>query len=384
MSESSNQFRRFAVRLFEQSGALVELIEPEGLEAMLPASLQTQLQAPEFLRLGFGPDLPPNAERASLESDWLDKCGRLLGEQGRQLRFVAGVELPPLGYAERALERGVELQNAVFRLQNVERAWTRYLILIFRYTAVSDEKREGLVKLGFNLLNGGAIDYFAGQLLSATLDSEVAEAAVKPALANLPEDWRPEKLNKVVERALPPRVRAQLGQFLTGMQRRLDRDLDRVHDYFSGLRTESFRKLKRGKTDSAREQLRLDAAEREYQSKVVDLKQKYDLKLNIELSQTLEFICPVQRVTIVIKRRKGERKLSLDWNPLARALDPPPCEWSFAAEGPRVVCDDALHLVVPAGHAPCAQCGKEYCRACSPKRCPKCGQEEEGNAKHAK
>ena len=125
---------------------------------------------------------------------------------------------------------------------------------------------------------------------------------------------------------------------------------------------------------AARERLRLEATAREYQAKVADLRQKYDLRVTVELSQTLELLSPVQRIELLVKRRKGERRVALDWNPLARRLDPPPCEWSYAADTARVVCDDALHLVSPAGHAPCAHCGKSYCRACRPLRCPKCGQ----------
>jgi hypothetical protein len=181
-------------------------------------------------------------------------------------------------------------------------------------------------------------------------------------------------LKTAVARALPPRVRAHLGQFLNGMQRRLERDLERIYDYYADLRAESLRKLQKQNVDAARERLRLEAAEREYQAKVADLRQKYDLRVTIELSQRLELICPVQRFTVLIKRRKGERRLTLDWNPLARQLEPPPCEWSYAADAVRVVCDDALHLVAPAGHSDCPHCGKDYCRACHPQRCPKCGR----------
>jgi hypothetical protein len=376
MTESSNRFRTFAEHLLEHEGALVERIEPEGLEAMLPENLQQGLHAPEFLRLGFAAELPSGAQRASLESDWLEKFGELMGERGRRLKFAAGVELPPGGYAERAVERGVEFRNAVYRLSNVEAAWTRYLILLFRYTAISDEKREGVIKLGFNLANGSAIDHFVDELLAAALDPEMTEAVTKPAASQLPEDWPAARLKRAVARALPVRVRSHLGQFVDGMQRRLDRDLARVHEYFTGLRDESRRKLQKQKGDAARERLRLEAAAREYQAKVADLKQKYDLRVKVELVQTLEFICPVQRATLVIKRRKGERKLPLDWNPIVRRLEPLPCEWNFVAEGARVVCDDALHIVSPEGHTPCAQCGKEYCRVCSSRRCPKCGREE--------
>jgi hypothetical protein len=38
------------------------------------------------------------------------------------------------------------------------------LLLAFRYTAVSDEKREGLIWLGFNQATGAIIDDFAPRL----------------------------------------------------------------------------------------------------------------------------------------------------------------------------------------------------------------------------
>jgi hypothetical protein len=380
MTESSNRFRNFAALLLEHEGALVEPLEPQGLEAMLPDNLKRTIGAPEFLRLGFAAELPAGAERASLESDWLEKFERLLDERGRRLKFAASAAAPPLGHVERIVERNVVLQNAVYRLSRVEQAWTRYLIFIFRYTAISDEKREGIIRFGINLINGSAIDPMVDQLLATAMDENATETVTKPAVSQLPADWTAERLKKAITRAAPVRVRAQLSQFINGMQRRLDRDLERLHEYFGGLREESWRKLKRQKGDAARERLRIEAAEREYQSKVADLKQKYDLRVNVEPVQTLELISQVQRVTLAIKRRKGERKLALDWNPIARQLDPPPCEWSLVADGSRVICDDQLHIVSPAGYAPCPQCCKEYCRVCSPRRCPKCGREEKESA----
>jgi hypothetical protein len=373
MNESSDRFRNFAGRLLEHEGALVESIEPQGLEAMLPENLQRALGAAEFLRLGFAAEAPVGAERASLESDWLDKFGRLLDERGRRFRFAADVVVPPLTHIERTVERNVVLQNAVYRLSQVEQAWTRYLIFIFRYIAISEEKREGIIKFGINLINGSAIDPMVDQLLAAVMGESASEVVTKPAASQLPDEWTAERLKKAVTRAAPVRVRANLGQFVNGMQRRMDRDLECLHEYFGGLREESWRKLKRQKGDGQRERLRIDAAEREYQAKVVDLKQKYDLCVKIEPVQTLELISQVQRVMLFIKRRKGERKLALDWNPIARRLDPLPCEWSFVADGSRMICDDHLHIVSQAGHAACPHCGKEYCRVCSPRRCPKCG-----------
>ena len=366
------------MRLLEHEGALVEPLEPEGLEAVLPPVLQAPLGTGEMLRLGFGAELPAGAARASLESDWLEKFGSLLDARGQMLRFTPAVTRLPLPSPERLVEQTLVLPNAVYRLQGITSAWTRYLILLFRYTAISDEKREGIARLAVNLANGSMQDPFVDELLGATLGGEM-RLATSPATHELPPDWTAAKLKSFVTRALPARVREPLGLFLTGMQRRLDRDLARVFDYYESLRRESLTRQRKQKGDTAREQLRIEAATREYQAKVADLKQKYDLRVTIELSQALELILPIERVQVAIKRRKGERKLGLDWNPIARRLEPPPDEWSYTSVGARIVCDDALHLVAVAGHAPCAECGKEYCRACHPVQCPRCRQKGVGS-----
>lgn len=376
MPEPTTHFRDFAAAVLEQSGALVERIEPEGLEALLPAELAPQLRAREMLRCGFGAELPPEAERISLESDWLERFGNLLGTRGHKIRVALAdpfVPLPAPASLEKLVEHSISLPNAVYRLNGATSGWTRYLVLIFRYAALSDEKREGVVKLGINLNQGSSIDGFVDELLMSAMNPE-AMGAVAPATKDLPADWTPARIKAYVNRVLPDRIHDSLHLFLHGMQRRLDRDLVRVFDYYEGLRQESLLKLKKQKVDSAREKLRIEAASREYQAKVVDLKQKYDLSVTVELSQAIEIVSPVQRINLLIKRRKGERKISLDWNPLLRRLEPLPCEWGYTTAPVRIVCDDNLHLVSLAGHAACADCSKEYCRACHPRQCPKCRQ----------
>lgn len=93
MTESSGRFRDFAAHLLEHEGALVERIEPEGLEVMAPPHAQQLLRILELERLGFGAELPRGAQRANLESDWLERFGHLLGERGRQARLVLDVPL---------------------------------------------------------------------------------------------------------------------------------------------------------------------------------------------------------------------------------------------------------------------------------------------------
>ena len=318
-----NRLQSFVGALLEHEGALVEAIEPEGLEVLSPPALRQALELPEWSRLGFGPQMPANAQRISLESDWMERLAGLLGERGRWARRVLRIDNPPPGHPERVLQHGLELLNATYSLQQVRATWTRYWVASFRYTAVSDEQRRGILRLGFNLANGAILDGMLDALL-AKLPIASAPTELPPPGIELPAIWEQRRLVQILRRTLPARVRHELQPFLSSMRRRLDRDLDRLHGYHSDLRREALERLAKaaGTRDAgdkqARERLRLQAVADEYRAKVNDLKGKYAVKVELAWIQTLELVMPVQRFDLTIKRRKGERAFTLDWNPLAR------------------------------------------------------------------
>lgn len=363
----------------------MEPIEPEGLEILAPPPLQRSLQVPEMIRLGFGSELPEQAQRVSLESDWMERLSNLLDDKGRWTQRILTCENPPPGSPERILQHGLELLNATYRLRDVNPAWTRYLILSFRYTALSDEKRDGILNLGFNLATQATLDGLLEALWAeADVHENTVEESAIPSDVQLPAPWQRSRLNTILQRALPARVHHRLEPFFKSMHRRQARDLERLYDYHNDLRREARERLAalpasaqlsdKQQTDKQRENLRLEAITREYQAKVNDLRQKYAMNVELEWIQTLQLIIPVQRFEVLIKRRKGERVINLDWNPLVRKLEQAPCEYSYTWERPREVCDAALHLVSPVAHGPCAHCDKPYCRACHPKACPRCGR----------
>jgi len=92
--------------------------------------------------------------------------------------------------------------------------------------------------------------------------------------------------------------------------------------------------------------------------------------------QGLTVLAPVHRYQLLIKRRKLERVLPIDWHPAARLLEAPVSDWGLGLSQTRTACDDQLHLTDPAGAAACASCGKAYCRACNPVACPRCRHSE--------
>jgi hypothetical protein len=375
--------RDFAAEVLELEGAAIEPIEPDGLEVLAPRTLGAAMGWPELARLGFGAELPPQAIPVGLEGDWLERFGTLLGERGRwaERQLTLPATTAPLGDPQRVLEHALDLPNAVWRFHAANPTWTRCLLLTFRYTALSDEKREGLVWLAFNLGTGAVLDEVLKRLrpfMVGETDWQTPEEEVRVAAG---PGWDAATLDRRVRPLLDARVREALGPFLRAMRSRLERDRNRVHLYHDDLRAASLRKLaaiegaagEKAESERRRETLRVAAVERDYRAKLDDLRNNYALRVTVDWMQALELYLPVQRIDVKIRRRKGERLIRLDWHRLARLTEPPPCDWGLGVDRVRLVCDDALHLTDPAGQAPCASCGKAFCRACHADACPRCG-----------
>ncbi len=369
----NDRLRTFTGAVLTQAGALVEAVAPDLIEVLAPAPVRDALALPELARLGFSAAPPPGALRVGIESDWLDRFARLLDQRGRTLRLVLCPELRPPAEPERVLGHELALDNATHRLLGVAPAWTRYLLFVCRYAAVSEEKREGLVSLGLNLATGALPDAILAGVMP-WLDGAEDDAPM-PSAEVLPAAWEASRMQDSLARAITPRLEVALAPFLKTLRRRLERDQERLHDYHNDLHREALRREAQLAPDDParhREGLRRMAIAEEYRAKRDDLARQYALRVSVSWVQTLELVMPVARFTVQLRRRKAEREFILDWNPLARRLETPPCAASLSTERPRLVCDEALHLLTQTGLAPCPACGKPFCRACHPAHCPKC------------
>src|ERR1019366_3317760 len=270
--------RDFVSEVLEMEGSAVEAVEPDGLEVLAPGPLRTAMGWPELVRLGDG-------------GRWAER------------QFVLPGPPPRIHDPARLLDHAIEFPNAVWRLQEVSAAWTRCLLLAFRYTAVSDEKREGLVWLAFNQGTGAVINAFAPRLrslLAADAEWQVPDPEVRRAARPA---WGASALDGRVKPWIKHSVRNEVEPFLRTMRRRLDRDRNRIHQYHSDLHLLAQKKLaalaggagEKAENDRKREMLRVAAIEREYAAKLGDLRHNYALRVSVEWVQGLELFVPVQR-----------------------------------------------------------------------------------------
>jgi hypothetical protein len=275
------------------------------------------------------------------------------------------------------------LTNAVWRLHGAKPGWTRCLLLAFRFAAVSDERREGLVWIGFNQGTGAVLDDEIVNRLRALLTSDGEWRVPEPGHRHAAgEAWDGATLAARVRPLVEHLVHRDLRPFLHAMRRRLDRDSARVHEYHDDLRHAAQSRLialqsasgDKVEPDRRREAMRAATIEREYAAKLEDLRHNYALRVTVEWVQGLVLIAPVVRHQVLVKRRKGERIMALDWHTAARMMEAPACDWGLGLERTRLVCDQRLHLTGPAGQLPCPSCRGAWCRACHAAACPRCGQ----------
>lgn len=375
-----------------RNGAAVEPLDAQELAVLSPPLVQKSLGLPELARLGFGSERSGDVVPVGLEGDWMERLATLLHDKGRwsqrELRLANVVPAP--SEPQEVLDRALDLPNAVCRFLGITETHTRCMMLAFRYTAVSDEKREGLIWLGFNTGTGAVINDLLAQLRPKLAQMPGAQPPDMATMLAAGPRWSAAAIECKARPLIDRQVREEIEPFLRAMQRRLARDRNRVHAYHDGLHRASSKRLaalasargERAEADKRREAMRIEAIGREYRAKLDDLGHNYALRIAVEWVQALELYVPVQRFEVLIRRRKGERVIHLDWHPLVKAAEAPLSEAGLGRDRVRLVCDEKLHLTEPAGQGPCAACAKPFCRACFPAGCPRCAGLRPGPRPH--
>jgi hypothetical protein len=355
----------FTEHLLAEYGAVVEPMGEE-LEVLLPADVASALAIPEHANLSF---LGERREGVSVsyDSEILKKMAALMGDRGKFAAVNLGASAVKLEKLQDRLGDKLVFHNAVFQVDRQEEMRISYLLGYSKYSARSDDRQEGIVGCLINELN-----LSVQNTKSEILNFVPNEAEV---LAGQAERESSERVLRAFWKAQLKIVKEALSDFLTSMERRMNRDIRRVHDYYQTLIHEQ-RQVRAKKlaayVENAHDENKIAAIERERKGKVQDVIGKFSVDLLLEPISfvRIETISPI--FWLSVKRRKEVRQFPLTYNSVMKSLDPLPCEACFYPRKGYYVCDDRLHILCRECFAPCVRCGKIYCGACDPKGCPRC------------
>ena len=321
--EAETEPLAFAERFLELHGAAVEKRE-STLEALLPEALSALLETPEHIFISADSESGADSDRRYSIAYGTPLLDRMIGGALSKIP-LAGCRLEfdyvKSGGFHRLLDEQMTFYGAAASIETVAEVFANYLLLIVRYTAQSDEQKEGLLPMVFNADTGSFVPEMT-QALDAAQCQAVYAPPEKDALRNIA------RLGEAVEQTARRLVEEELVSFRLSMARRFKRDLANLVEYYIGLEQEMLKALEKpGLSDNARRdrQSKIDGLPSELANKRDDLLKKYSVKVRLKPAAAMQIRTPARRIICRLSIGRQTRQFFLTYNPVTRRIDPPVC-----------------------------------------------------------
>lgn len=353
---------RFARHFLETHGAVIEK-KPDGWDALLPGELAQRLDLSELVSARR----PADARTPTLhvpETDRTLPLGYGSGLVEKMIGLAAGqspmtacrVDLDYLKKAgfDRAIAETFSFPNSVGTVVSHAEARTEYIVFDCWYQARSDEQQEGMVALTFNLETGGPVPGMNGRLTGLAREFLTPDAVPPPP---------PESLDRLLPRlqkALDENIADEISDFRGRMKRRYRRDIRHLSEYYDSLRREMEQSLERpGLTPAsiAERKEKIGLIPDELDRKTEDLLKKYSIRTDVRPCGVLRILTPVVKILFRFAKGRAEKRTTLFYNPIVKAVDPPVCDGCGGGTYSVWLCD-RRHLLCPDCQGRCPACEK--------------------------
>lgn len=329
-------------------------VDGNVIEAVLPPEIFQRTGWGEFERFAFEPDL--GGRLVSYHSDILEVVKPLIEERGACVNISIPVEFLRREGFESSLTEEVAFVNGVFRVQGMEESVGSYLIVHFKATAISEEKRETLVGVALNARTGFPVDEVV-PIVERRLGEPNGLTPGPEERPNLAV-WA-DRVTALAQQ----KATAVFGDFRKSLSRRLVRDLQRLTDYFTTIEREIRKKIEQKHLtgeEAEREFAKIEATQRELARKLTDQRARYAMTIRLEPVTVLTVWHTVMHLRLTLLRRKQSREMVWTYNPLSKQIERPGCESCFQSIRQIHLCDERVHLL-------CSRCA-----AALPRICPVC------------
>lgn len=350
-SDSNHNLEAFVQRFFACRGADIEK-RGSRLDVLAPQKLARRIGIPDFCSIKFGTQAKDDYS-VHYGSPLLEKIAEAACDTvPLTICRLAFHYIKSQGF-DRLIQELFSFNGAVVRVENTAQVQTEYLLLTCRFLAQSDEQKEGLVPMTFNLETGAPTGDHEAILDSTekTFETDGRCAVFEKEKINRIIQWVQLRASKILE--------AQIEPFRDSMNRRFRRDVANLEEYYTELKQEMTENLKR---QGLSEQLVQERKEKirlipdEMAKKKDDLFKKYSIKVKFELSGAMLIRTPAVKLFCRAAIGRRTQQVTFFYNPIDKSLDPLVC--AGCGEGTYQIhfCDHH-HLL-------CPQCGQK-CPLCA-------------------
>jgi len=350
--EPDQEIEHFVCRFLETHGAVLEENGKE-FEVLLSESLSGMLKTSEHIHINRGfvsdtPDADPESRHTYSINYGSHLLEKMVNAACAHVPLLAcQVEFDYLKSAgfERLINEQFSFFGAVGSVESTAKIKTEYLFLTCRYIAQSDEQKEGLVNLIFNLETGAHVPHMADMLSLAARDFKTEKKRVAA--------WKDKQIKEIMEwirRQMKESITEKICPFQESMTRRFRRDVLNLEEYYASLKEEMEKSLERpGLSD----QLIKDRQEKitllpdELARKKDDLFKKYSVKVKVEPCSAMLISTPAIKILYKTSIGKKRKNFSLIYNPVTKSVDPLVCQ-KCGRSATNIYFNDRLHQLCPA------------------------------------
>jgi hypothetical protein len=298
--------------------------------------------------------------------------------------FINNIRLEKPGLFN-VIEKALVLPNAkLFPVSGAseQRRLYHYVRFNFKVSLIADEKRELILPIWMHLQGGYPVKGSEIERL-AVFDVENQFQSLEPAPPAFVNQSNPvgeEVLQALLERARQS-TRRELGDTLQSLHKRLQRYLEldraRLDQYYDDLKRDAERRLQKAEEGRrATLEAKVTAIEAEHRSKLIDVEQKYRLRIELDLANLAVIAQPKLDLTVEIRKRTATVRRQVIWDPLLHTVEPLVCDVCGLAGLEMYLCENG-HLAHAGCLAPqCVECKRTYCQKCadSVQTCVVCDQ----------
>jgi hypothetical protein len=371
----------FVLDYLQHVGGIIEPVAHGVHEVVLPDEVAQQWHVPAYQQIAFDDvaDAPvtrlaynhPLVEEliASARSHAASTCG-----------YINDLRLDKPGLADLARSNWILPNSRVVELREgtVARVRSTYVLFNFKAALVSDEKHEQLVSIVMDVNAGHAAE--ASSRIVQAVNGYAPDATLK-TLPHAPMRWGGHDgdlstqplalatLHALLQRAQTA-VQRELAEPVHNLQQRSQRfrELDeaRLQEYYDEIARDLQQRLGTAQPErraSLEDKLTAVAAERA--TKLADVAERYQVRLDLTLLNLLVIVQPKLVLPVSVETRTTKVRTYAVWDPLLHRLEPLVCTVCGEPSERTFLCHHG-HFAHPACLAPaCVECKRAFCLQCA-------------------
>ncbi len=313
------------------SDGVAEYSSQDILDVVLPREIASTLELSDLVTFTTATEVNGGSYFVTYGSDIFERFEKFLVSDGQ----VASIKVNYQGFLkksgfEKMVQQTLVPQNGLLKVKSFKAAFTPYLLCNVAYHAEADERRLGLVSFFINGITGvSGVDIGDALMWASDLieSDRIDPAADLKSNDSYPEiDW--DNLLAICEKTATDAIEQEIAPWRESLSRKMNRDVTRVRDYYDAIVEQINEKIERLSLEEQQleiEKNRIAATQMEKERKILDLEQRYSLRVEASLHSAKVIWLQTVHIECELIRKKNKRLVTAVWNPYTKIVEPLRC-----------------------------------------------------------